>query len=370
MLFAGTETGIYLSYDAGAHWQPFQRNLPAVPVTDLKIRHGDLYVATEGRAFWALDDLSALRQTTPQTMAENVHLFAPRPALLAGGPSAPTTTAGRNPPAGANFHYWLRTRPDSTIATKLEVLDSAGGVLRTYGGAGSADSTALHPVAGLNAFQWDLRANPPTKLPGNISIWGTATGYRVSPGRYQVRLTVGPTVQTQPFQVLGDPRLPAQAPAMVAARDSLVHAIDARIGEIHDDLLRLRDVRDQVQRIVEHTRALPAGAAIGENGKAIVATIDSLEPKLSTKSTNGQDIINYRNGINSQYAYLLTDVEGNEVLSQPARDRFAELERLWAALRSRVDAVELQQVPALNKLLQDSQAGGVIVPRKAAKTIM
>jgi len=369
MLFAGTETGIYLSYDGGAHWQPFQRNLPAVAVTDLRIRHGDLYIATEGRAFWALDDLSALRQATSQTMAENVHLFAPRPALSAGGPSAPTTSAGRNPPLGANFHYWLRTRPDSTVTVKLEVLDSAGRLLRTYG-TGATDSTALKPVAGLNAFQWDLRADPPTKLPGNISIWGTATGYRVSPGRYQVRLTVGSTVQTQPFQVLADPRMPAQPAAMVAARDSLARAIDARIGEIHDDLLRLRDVRDQVQKIVEHTRTLPVGEKIGANGKAIVATIDSLEPKLSTKAANGQDIINYRNGMNSQYAYLLTDVEGNDVLSQPARERFAELEKLWGALRSRVQAVELQQVPAFNKLLQDAQLGGVIVPPKPAKTVM
>ena len=375
MLFAGTETGLYLSYDGGGHWQPFQRNLPAVPVTDLKIRHGDLYVATEGRAFWALDDLSALRQTTPQTMADNVHLFAPRPALLAGGASTPTTTAGRNPPFGADFQYWLRSRPDSNVTVKLDVLDSAGHLLRSYGrgktgAAGGVDSAALRPTAGLNAFQWDLRADPPTKLPGDIAIWGTATGYRVSPGRYQVRLTVGSSVETQPFQVLGDPRVPAQPAAMVAARDSFARAIDARIGEIHDDLLRLRDEREQVQKILDRTRTLTVAPAIGENGRAIVATIDSLEPKLSTKAANGQDIINYRNGINSQYAYLLTDVEGNEVLPQPARERFAELERLWAALRSRVDEVELQKVPAFNKLLQDSQLGGVIVPRKAAKTVM
>jgi hypothetical protein len=151
---------------------------------------------------------------------------------------------------------------------------------------------------------------------------------------------------------------------MVAARDSFARAIDLRIGEIHDDLLRLRDVREQVQKIVDHTRGLPAAAAIASSGKTIVAAIDSLEPKLSTKAANGQDIINYRNGINSQYAYLLSDVEGNEVLSQPARDRFAELEKLWAALRARVDAVELQQVPAFNKLLQDAQLGGVIIRQR------
>ena len=113
LLYAGTETGIYVSFDAGGSWHPFQRNLPTVPITDLEVRHGDLYAATEGRAFWALDDLTPLRQMTAELARADVHLFAPRPALLAGGPSRATTTAGRNPPYGANAVFHLarpRTR--------------------------------------------------------------------------------------------------------------------------------------------------------------------------------------------------------------------------------------------------------------------
>lgn len=384
LLYAGTETGVYLSFDGGANWQPFSRNLPVVPVTDLEVRHGDLYAATEGRAFWALDDLSPLRQLGERAAAADVHLFAPRPALLAGGPAAPTTTAGRNPPAGANVYFLLARTPDSAQVVTLDFLDAAGRVLRSYtrgGGPGAAAAAAaggrpgsrgprLEPRAGLNAFQWDLRAEPPTALPGNINVWGGPTnGYRVAPGRYQVRLTVGSTVQTQPLEVRPDPRLDTPA-AEIAARDSLARAINARVGEIHDALLRLRDVKAQVSGFVERTKDTPAAATIAGRGKEIVGRVEALEPQLSTRAANGQDVINYRNGINAQYAFLLGNVEGSDVVTQPSRERFAELERLWAALRAQVEAVERQDVPAFNALLRDAQVEGVIVPVKPAKPVM
>jgi photosystem II stability/assembly factor-like uncharacterized protein len=387
LLYAGTETGVYASYDGGAHWQPLSRNLPAVPVTDLEVRHDDLYASTEGRAFWVLDDVSAIRQMTPEIARDSVHLFAPRPALLAGGPSAPTTSAGRNPPQGANVYALLAKAPDSAQTMKLEILDAAGKVLRTYtrtpsGGAvpaapaapnagpGAASRTALKLEAGLNAFQWDLRAEPPTTLPGNINVWGgTTTGYRVAPGRYQVRLTVGSAVQTQPLEVRQDPRIQT-SPAEVAARDSLTRALNARIGEIHDALLRIRDVKEQVSRFADRAKDAPNAAAIQAKGKQIAASVDSLEPKFSTKAANGQDVINYRNGINAQYAFLLGNVEANDVVTQPSRERYAELERLWATLRGQADQIVAVEIAAFNKLLTEGGVGGVIVPQPKPKVTM
>lgn len=376
LLFAGTETGAYVSFDGGAHWQSFSRNLPAVPVTDLDIRHDDIYASTEGRAFWAMDDITPLRTLTRDVAKEDVHLFPPRPALLAGGPSAPTTTAGRNPPYGANIYFLLGNAPDSAQTLKLEFLDAKGTVLRTYerGDTPTASSSrrpgapapknGLAAKIGLNSFQWDLRAHPPTQLPGNINIWGGATGgYRVAPGKYQVRLTVGSTTQTQPFEVRGDPRV-TSSPAEIAAKDSLARALSARVGEIHDALLALRDVRTQVKSFVDHAKNSPAQAEISAKGKDIVATVDSLEPKLSTKAANGQDVINYRNGINAQYAFLLGNVEQNEVVTEPSRKRYAELEQMWAALRAQVDAVTKQAVPEFNNLLRAAQLDGVVVPGK------
>jgi photosystem II stability/assembly factor-like uncharacterized protein len=383
LLYAGTETGVYVSYDGGANWQSFSRNLPITPVADLTVRHGDLYAATEGRAFWALDDLAPLRQMNDQVAKADVFLFAPRPAILGGGSAAATTTAGRNPPPGANIFFKLAKAPDSAQVVKLEFLDASGTVLRSYpratagavtaapgGGPPGPARTMPAPKDGLNAFQWDLRADPPTSLPGNINIWGGPSGgYLVSPGKYQVRLTVGSTIQTQPFEVRQDPRLNTSA-TEIAARDSLTRAINARVGEIHDALLRLRDVKDQVSKFVDRTKEVPTSAAIAGKGKEIVAKVDTLEPKLSTKAANGQDVINYRNGINAQYAFLQGNVEGSDIVSQPSRERFAELEKLWASLRAQVDRIELQDVPAFNKLLQDGGVSGVIVQTQKPKIVM
>jgi len=385
LLYAGTETGVYLSFNGGTSWQSLSRNLPAVPVTDLEVRHGDLYASTEGRAFWALDDLSALRQMSEQTVAAAAHLFAPRPALLAGGPSPATTTAGRNPPLGANVYFSLASAPDSAATVKLDFLDAGGKVLETYtrsaagtpapaagggGGFGPPPRARLEPRAGLNAFQWNLRAEPPTTLPGNIAMFGGPTnGYLVPPGRYQVRLTVGSTVATQPLEVRLDPRRTV-TPAEVAARDTMSRAIVARIGEIHDALIRIRDVKEQVTRFSERAKDAPNASAISAKGKSIGERVDTIGPKLSTKAANGQDIINFRNGINAQYVFLLGNVEQNDVLTQPVRERFVELERLWGALRAEVDALEQQEVPAFNKLLEEGKVQGVIVPKPKPRVVM
>ena len=133
LLFAGTETGdLRLIRRRRAAGSRSRATFRSVADHRLSVRHGDLYAATEGRAFWALDDLSPLRQMSDQVAKADVHLYAPRPAYFGGGPSAPTTTAGRNPPSGANIFFSLAKAPDSAQVVKLEVLDASGRVLREY----------------------------------------------------------------------------------------------------------------------------------------------------------------------------------------------------------------------------------------------
>ena len=385
LLYAGTETGVYVSFNGGAAWQPFSQNLPLTPVTDLEVRHDDLYAATEGRAFWALDDLSAIRQLSDEIAKKEVHLFAPRAALLlaggGGGGAPPTGSAGRNPPSGANFYFAVAKTPDSTVTVKLEILDPRGAVMRTYdrsappapgggGRGGRGGAATLAPKVGLNAFQWDLRSEPPASLPGNINLFGGPNaGYRAAPGRYQARLTVGSISQTQPFDVQLDPRIQVSA-ADIAARDSLSRAIVARVNEIHESILRLRDVKDQVGKFVDRTKDAATAKAIADKGRSITGQLDVLDPKLTTKAANGQDIINFRNGINGQFVFLLGHIESNEVVTQPSRERFAELEKMWTTLRTEADRIEREDVTAFNKLLQEAKVEGVIVPKPKPKIAM
>ena len=230
---------------------------------------------------------------------------------------------------------------------------------------------ALLPLAVLIILMTKPRGwSAPAALPGNINLFGGPNaGYRATPGRYQARLTVGTATQTQDFDVQLDPRLEANA-AQIAARDSMSRAIVARVNEIHESILRLRDIKEQVGKFVDRTRDAGTARTISDKGKSITGQLDAIDPKLTTKAANGQDIINYRNGINGQFVFLLGHIEGNDVLTQPSRDRFAELEKMWAALRTDVDRIERDEVPAFNKLLQDAKVEGVIVPKAKPKIAM
>ncbi len=367
LLYAGTETGVYLSYDAGAQWLPFPVTFPVVPVTDLEVHDGDLVAATEGRAFWILDDLTAIRQHAPAQLVAAAHLYTPRAAILAGGPPAPARNAGRNPVPGASIYYRLGAAPDSAAAITFEMLDAKGTVLRTYSSKDSVVAARIRPKAGLNVVNWDLRRTAPTRLTGVVLFGAPGSGgARVSPGAYSVRMTMGATVLTQPLQVLQDPRLTVPAVA-IAERDSVSALIAERIREIHDAVLRLRDTRTQVQGALVRGRDASNATAIAAAGKGLVTKLETMDPRLTTKAANGQDIINYANGINGQYGFLMGQVEGNPVLTKAARERLAELDQQWAAVRTDVDAIEQVDVPAFNKLLLDGNVPGVSV-RKVVKT--
>ena len=364
LLYAGTETGVYVSYDGGARWLPFAGGFPVTPVTDLKVRHGDLIASTEGRAFWIMDDLSVIRQRADSIATATVHLYTPRAASLAasGGGGGPPRNAGRNPPAGATIFYRLAAAPDSANALKVEFLDATGTVLRTFTTQDS--SNKITAKAGLNSLNWNLRRPLPTRIAG-IVLFGAPGdgGARVSPGRYTVRLTSGTTVKTAPFDVVQDPRVTAPT-AVVAERDSVAVLLASRITEIHDAVLRLRDIRTQVQSFTSRAKEATNADTLAKAGRALGDKLSKLDPRLTTKAGNGQDIINFANGINGQYGFLLGQVEGNPVLTKPVRERLVDLEKLWTSLRNEVELVESQDVAAFNALLAQGKLTGVVAPAK------
>jgi photosystem II stability/assembly factor-like uncharacterized protein len=358
LLYAGTETSVYVSWDSGAHWQPAPLTFPVVPVTDLEVRHGALIAATEGRGFWILDDVSVLRQHADSLRSTALHLYAPQPAIRlasggggGGGGGAAGSTVGRNPPAGATVFYRLGSTPDSARRVTVEFLDGRGAVVRRFSTDTTGGFESLTARDGLNSVNWNLRRSPPTPL-ANVVLFGSPSGggALVSPGSYQVRLTAGGVVRTQPLEVRQDPRIDAPA-AVVAERDSMANVLAGRISEIHDAVLRLREARTQVKGALGRAGAAPNAAAIRTAGDALVARFDELEPSLTTKATNGQDIINFPNGINGQFGFLLGQVEGNPQLTTPVRQRMVELTREWEALRGRIEAVETTEIGAFNRLL-------------------
>jgi len=368
LLYAGTETGVYVSYDAGAKWLPYT-GFPVTPVTDLKVKHGDLIAATEGRAFWILDDLSVIRQRADSLSNAAVHLYAPRNAMLAGGSSGPARNAGRNPPYGATVYFRVASAPDSVTMVKMEFVDKKGTVLRSFVSRG--DSTDRITVkAGLNSVNWNLRRTAPTRLPG-ILLFGAPNdgGARIPPGTYQARLTVGATVLTKSFDVLQDPRIDVPA-TVIAERDSIATLLSNRIAEIHDAVLRVRDLKTQVGGFTSRVKDASNADTIVKAGKALTDKLAKLDPRMTTKAGNGQDIINYANGINGQYGFLLGQVEANPAPTKPVRERLVELEKLWSALRGEVEQVETVDVAAFNALLQAGKVQGIITQTKKKGPIL
>ncbi len=372
LLYAGTETGLYISFDDGDAWQPFQRNLPVVAITDLMIRQGDLVAATQGRAFWILDDLSPLHQITDQVAASQVHLFKPRAASRMQGGSSLIPGQGQNPPSGALLYYYLAEAPDSaTVDVTLDILDASGLVLRTYtpkaqesntpGGGGQAAST-LPVKAGTNRFVWDLRREEVTRVP-KLFTFGSLQGYRVGPGTYQARLTVGDEVQTQSFDIVADPRKNL-APGDFQEQQTLLASIYDTVDEIHASVKTMRQVREQIGTLVGHTKGYPQADTIAASGKALMDKMTLWEEALvQAQQETFQDVINYPNKLNAEFIGLLGNVDGaGPPVTQGSRDRFADLMQLWSQHQTEMNTLLDNDVAVFNRLVQEQAVPAILVP--------
>ena len=259
LLYAGTEVGVYVSFDDGAHWETLQLNLPRASVRDLTVHGNDLIAATHGRAFWMIDDIGSLRQLADSVTARKAFLFQPSTAVRWFAGSGRSLTEGENPASGAPVDYWLKDAPKSKIM--LEFLDHGGAVIRSYAsevdsaeslktahdsiGARARkamkDSVAYAPAdsvvsarPGAQRFVWSMRYPEARSLKNTVVDEGTLAGPVIPPGQYGVRLIVDADTLTRTFQVVADPRassttadLTAQTQASLRVRDRLNGLVEA-----------------------------------------------------------------------------------------------------------------------------------------------
>ena len=324
LLYAGTEFGLYISFDDGARWQPFQLNLPHVPVTDLKVHRQDLIVATQGRAFWILDNLSSLHQLTPETPASQVRLFKPR---------AGYRTRVAPGILGPQLEYYLPSAPADAVV--LEILDESGRAVNAYtseaaprgdaGRAGRAGADADDPessgrgrgrggavprvskTAGLNRFVWDVR---------------NTAGVTMPPGRYTARLSVGGVALTQPVTVAIDPNVAADGVTV------------ADLQEQFDHNMRMRRLVDDVNALVARVREAQTGAGHGGADLAAKARdIDGVAGQLLTEP------VRYgKPGLQAQIAYLASMTLGaDQKIGKDAVERYAVLKKELDRLRGAFD---------------------------------
>ena len=349
-----------------------------------RIKNNDLVISTHGRSFWILDDVSPLRQLAPSAAAGAAHLFTPAAAPLFGGFGG-GGAMGQNPPRGVLFYYWLRGEPGDKEEVTLEILDSAGKLVRKLSnkedenataGAGGGDDddgpggggTPKLPVrAGLNRFAWNFRYPDASRFPGLIMWGGSTSGPEAVPGSYQAKLTAGGQTQTVTFEIQGDPRL-SLAQTGYQQRFDLLLSINTKVSETHDAIVRIRDVREQVKGVADRAKSATKDTTITAAAKTLNEKLTKIEEALyQTKNQSSQDPLNYPIRLNNKLAALTGVVES--ATAPPTTQSFTVYQDIAGKIDAELGKLRsliADDLAAFNRLVRDQSVPAVVVREKPA----
>jgi photosystem II stability/assembly factor-like uncharacterized protein len=306
LLYAATQHGVYLSYDDGASWQSLRLNMPDTPVADLIVEQNELVIATHGRGFWVLDNIAPLRQATPELLARAGHLFTPPVGVRSG--------------TGVTLSWVLKAAP---VTARLEILDSAGAVLRTFvtdatrpdstraaggggGGGRFGGGTFLPKGAGLQRLTWDLRAEGIASFPGMI-LWGAGTGGpAVPPGRYTARLVADGLTLAAPVSVRRNPWFTDVSDADLRAQYAFSHRVRDKADEANRAVIAIRSVKAQLADRLKRSE----DAELKTKGATLAANSSAVEENVyQVRNQSGQDPLNFPIKVNNRLANLLSMAE-------------------------------------------------------------
>jgi photosystem II stability/assembly factor-like uncharacterized protein len=404
LLFTGTESGVYVSFDDGARWQPVQLNLPRVSVRDLVIKDRDLVAATHGRAFWILDDITPLRQISDSVRASAVHLFAPAPAVRFLAGRSTTRDEGENPPNGVYVDYWLKSAPAAPV--KLELLDGKGVVIRTFTSPDSTkpkpDSLAVaytasdslkrltaydttgqssqrrqiegdsasylpadsvvHARQGLNRFVWNLRGEGVREIKGIINDEGVIDGPMVLPGQYTVRLTANGQTRTQSFQVVDDPRIGATQAELAASHDLATRTV-ATLNAISDNVKRIESLQQQLTARADQTKDAPYAKRVSSAASSVKGKLEAIRAELA-------DVHSERDQITLHYPVKLYNqlLNVNRMAQSFDKGPTEQSVSVYRDLAGKVDALiarqrqlEAGEIGAFNQMMRELSVPAVSV---------
>ncbi|MBX7125092.1 MAG: glycosyl hydrolase [Cyclobacteriaceae bacterium] len=370
LLYAGTETGFYISFDGGQQWHNAQLNLPIVPITDLKVHRGDLLASTQGRAFWILDDLAPFRQYA-QASATGFSVVTPEDTyrVMARSPldnvatdddddDRPRSMTGINPASGVVIYYSLPAKPDSASVVTIQILNSKGELVRSYSSekdkkfvaypGGPSESPVVPKKGGLNRFVWDMRYPSMVGAP-NIFIEGSYQGHKASPGTYTVKVKYGTEEKTATFKVLAHPGIQA-TDAAYEEQHKIMSQIEADVNEIHTAVNTMKSARKQLEALQDLLSGKDEYKPIIESAKAIVKKLNAWEEKVvQPKAQSNDDIINFVNKLSADYIFLEGELDTNiPQVSAGAVEQLAALQATWKGLKAERDALVSKDIADFN----------------------
>lgn len=362
LLYAGTETGIHVSRDDGANWEPFQLNLPVVPITDMKVKNGDLVISTQGRGFWILDDLTPVRELDA-VGAKPLHVFTVRAAMrwsgFGGGGEEGGGAFGRNPANGVVVQYVLGSKPDDKSPVTIEFLQG-GTVLRTFttrkpeGPPDPAVERLPEPKAGLNRFVWDMRLRDSVLVP-NAILWGSSDGPKVAPGAYQVRVRFGDAVVEQPFMITPNATLATSLDDYRAQFELLKNCRD-RLTDTHAAVLSIREMKAQINGILDRAAKLKKDATLKEPAKALIEKLSAVERKLVNPDIkSSQDVLNFAPALDHVFVGIASVSSGADARpTAAALVLYRDADAQFTSIMGELEAIRTSDVAAFNEAVRAS----------------
>ena len=376
LLFAGTELGLFISWNGGADWSPFQLNLPITPITDLRVHKGNLIAATSGRSYWILDDLNVLRQYKKE--AGPFSIYRPANTYFVNGSSeldgSSDDFSGANPFRGVNpatgvVLYYQLPELSKTDELTLEIKDAGGIIVRTFSSkpddkfkrydGGPRPNALLTKTKGLNRFVWDMRYATMPGIP-DVRVEGSWPGHKASPGKYTMTLKSGAQTQTTDFEILANPLYPTDA-ATYAEYNTTMLAMETELATMHRMVNSLYEKQKQLESLLGSMPSDEKFAAIKKDGEALLKKMKAWdEDMVQRKSKAYDDVENFPNKFTANYLFLINQTESDiPRVNQPSRDRMNELNKQWASLKARGTEIQDKDIPALNKRLWDAGLGAI-----------
>ncbi|MEM8898016.1 MAG: glycosyl hydrolase [Bacteroidota bacterium] len=369
LLYAGTETGMYISFDEGNSWKPFQLNLPTVPITDLTLKNKNLVVATQGRSLWIIDDLTPLHQLTDQVASADKHLFIPMDSyrMRGGSSSRPNYREGKNHPGGVMTYFYMANEPDSN-GVELVYLTESGEEIRRFSTKAKEKADKLEAKKGMNYFNWNMRYADAESFKGLIMWAGRLTGPQAVPGVYRVRMVAGADSMEQTFNILKDPRTDATIVDMQKQFDMLIGVRD-KLTETHQAIKDIRDLKEQMGGYTDRLKDDEDMKDILEEAEGIEKRISMIEKSLyQTKNRSRQDPLNFPIKLNNKLAHLSRLVGvGDGAPTQQAQEFYKEVtEKIDEQLSSWYEVVE-NDVPKLNDMIKQKAVDAISIQDRKEK---
>jgi photosystem II stability/assembly factor-like uncharacterized protein len=364
LLYAGTEFGMYISFDDGASWKPFQLNLPKVPITDLTLKNDNLIAATQGRSFWIIDDLTPLHQLNDNVAKADFHLYKPMPSYRMnggqGGWRGESKTEGKNHSNGVLIHYFVKDT--AKLTASLEILELNGTLIRKYSTKPDkkAKEGEMKVKPGFNRHNWNMRYADAEGFDGMILWGGGLNGPKAVPGKYKAKLTVNGQVQETEFEIIKDPRTQGTVEDIKAQFDFLIQVRD-KLSETNMAVKRIRSAREQINRVTEPMKGKDEMKDVTTLAKTILDDMKKIEEALyQTKNRSGQDPLNFPIRLNNKLAGLAGEASGSdyrptEQVKAVYKDISSKIDEQLVAL----DKIIKEQVPKLNELVKQKNVDAI-----------